>query len=261
MRAIEIALREIIVEQLSAVFGARWHKTQVPEDVRLKFGDAITVERRYPWLQLVPHHPIYYTDFPDLKKIITRNDNWTKAFAPVFGRSKDVILNMFTELEPLRNSIAHSRAISPVSVDIVETARERLRTALGADRFDVAVARTTLALDVYEILRALRQEGEVVSGRIRQCDPRVTLQVWLKAKDQWWFEETYIGADLAPIRAFFALAQDYCALPRSMVDGYRIERWLVERQFEQLAGSLRSSWQALKTPDNQNQEPLASGRS
>jgi hypothetical protein len=230
------------VEELSASFGPKWYRTQLPEDVRQKFKDAVTVEKRYPWLQLVPHHPIYYTDFPDLKKIITRNDNWLTAFQTTFGRNKDVVLGMLAELEPLRNAIAHNRAISAPAVNLIEDARERLRTALGPRRFDQLAAGNTVAPDVRATLFSLRQEGNAASYRMGRCERGLVLEVWVQAKDQWWFDDNYLSTDLEPIRAFFHLAQDYNDLPRSMGDGYCIERWLAEQQFEPVSQSLDASW-------------------
>jgi hypothetical protein len=249
MRAIENALRELVVEELSATFGQKWHRTQMPEDVAQKYRDAITVERRYSLMHLVPHHPIYYIDFPDLKKIITRNDNWTNAFQAIFGRNKDVILSMFAELEPLRNAIAHNRTLSTTSVRTIEDASDGLRTALGAQRFDSMAGRSTVAPDVHEILCNLRWESQVASNRIRHCTVCVPLDVWQQTAGLWWFEENYLGSDLSPIRAFFELAKEYRALPRSMGDGYRVERWLAERRFEQLFELMDSSWRPLKIPE------------
>ena len=67
---IETALRELIIAELSNVEGSKWYKTCLPNDILEKYRKGREVEKRIPWIQCIPHHPIYYVDFPDLKKII-----------------------------------------------------------------------------------------------------------------------------------------------------------------------------------------------
>jgi hypothetical protein len=230
-------------------FGPQWHRAQLPQDVAEKFALAVVMERRLPWLQLVHHHPIYYVDFPDLKKIIERKDNWTAVFCKLFGANKILFTGIINELEPLRNSIAHSRRISDASLDIIETAMHRLRTAVGADRFQALVASDTIAPDVHAILASLRNEAEIAATAMRRCEPGLALKTWAQAKDQWWFEDAYLSSELEPIRAFFSLAASYGALTRSMGDGYATERWLADRRFQDLETALRLTWDQLNIPE------------
>jgi hypothetical protein len=172
---------------MSIGFGPQWHRAQLPPDVAEKFSQAVAMERRLPWLQLVRHHPIYYVDFPDLKKIIERRDNWHTVFCKLFGANKTVFTGFISELEPLRNSIAHSRRISDASLDIIETATDRLRATLGVDRFQAVVASNTVAPDVYAILASLRKEAQIAAARMRRCEPGLALNSWAHVKNQWWF--------------------------------------------------------------------------
>ena len=77
---IETALRELIVECLEQAAGSRWYKTRLPENPLESFKMGRRVERECPWHQSVPLHPIYYTEFPHLKEIIERSDNWKDTF-------------------------------------------------------------------------------------------------------------------------------------------------------------------------------------
>jgi hypothetical protein len=54
---------------------------------------------------------IEYIDFPDYIKIITRKDNWRDCFKEVFG-SEETLRTKMQELEPIRNSVMHSRPIT-----------------------------------------------------------------------------------------------------------------------------------------------------
>jgi hypothetical protein len=81
---IENALREFIIDSLSNFSGPKWYKTRLPGDVLKKFKEAKIYERSIAWLELVPHHPLYYIDFADLRKIIEQNNNWTEIFKELF---------------------------------------------------------------------------------------------------------------------------------------------------------------------------------
>jgi len=89
--AIETVLRELIIERLSSVEGSKWYKKCLPSDILDKYKDSRNQEKRTPWLQCIPHHPIYYLDFPHLRMIIQRNDNW-KVFDDIFF-SKEILVS------------------------------------------------------------------------------------------------------------------------------------------------------------------------
>ena len=86
--AIENALREFIIESLSRFAGPKWYKTRLPGDVLKKYREGQQYERATPWIELVPHHPIYYVDFSDLRKIIEQNNNWADVFKDLYQRSQ-----------------------------------------------------------------------------------------------------------------------------------------------------------------------------
>jgi hypothetical protein len=105
---IETALRELIIEVLSKVEGSKWYLRRLPGDILQKYKDGRILERQIPWTQFIPHNPIYYVDFPHLKVIMERSDNWKDAFEPIFAR-KEVVIGILIEIEPIRNKIAHNR--------------------------------------------------------------------------------------------------------------------------------------------------------
>lgn len=118
---IETGLREVIIDCLAATDGPRWYIHRLPGDVLEKYRSARAVERAVPWARCVPHHPIYYTDFPDLHKTLCRDDNWRDAFAALFGR-KEFVGGMFAQLEVIRNKVAHNRKSTPIDLQLVEAA-------------------------------------------------------------------------------------------------------------------------------------------
>jgi hypothetical protein len=69
--SIEVGLREFIIAQIESKDGKRGWKTRLPADLLNAFRNAITYERAVKWTNLVPHHPIYYLDFPSQKNYST----------------------------------------------------------------------------------------------------------------------------------------------------------------------------------------------
>lgn len=111
LQRLENALREFISKELSKITPDWWIQ-RVPSDVRQRAEDRkAQSEKLWPWHLEKDLSLIYYVDFPDYIKIITRKDNWKDIFAPIF-RDKDAVSTKLRELEPVRNNIAHSRETS-----------------------------------------------------------------------------------------------------------------------------------------------------
>lgn len=111
LQRLESSLREFISKELSKVTPDWWIQ-RVPADVSQNAENRKAKdEKLWPWHQEKDLPLIYYVDFPDYIKIITRKDNWKDVFAPIF-RDKDAVSTKLRELEPIRNDIAHSREIS-----------------------------------------------------------------------------------------------------------------------------------------------------
>jgi len=130
MYAIENGIRELIIELLSKLDGPLWYKHRLPSDVLEKYREGIELPRRTKSINLIPHHPIYYADFPDLRKIIERQDNWKDAFSTVFVR-KDLISATLSELEPAHNALAHNRKLAEQDVILLEAASAKIASAVS----------------------------------------------------------------------------------------------------------------------------------
>lgn len=229
---IENALRELIIETLSNVVGSRWSKQRLPPDVQDKYRKGVEYERASNWMHLVPHHPIYYVEFPDLKKIIERGDNWRDVFSQISPR-KDIIIATLSELEPVRNKVAHNRVTTQDDVRLAAAAREALRNAIGLERFFTLASRCTHAKGIPSQLVALREESVRGIGKCSACEPLGALPVWHSVSKQWWFDESYLGAGLDEITSLFGALEEYDNLPRGRGTGHKIERWVCERNVEQ----------------------------
>lgn len=229
--SIETALRELIIDSLGDIDGSRWYKKRLPGDVLEKYRKGIEFEKGIKWLQLVPHHPIYYIDFPDLKKIIEREDNWEDAFKPIFSR-KDILSSTLSELEFVRNKIAHNRKATYKDVEIVTGAYAKLSESIGKNYFDQLSARCTCSADISERLTELQRESERSFRICKSCEPLEKLQIWQSTCHEWWFDESYLGHRLDGIVSYFGTMEEYFTLPRKRGSGHRIESWVKSNDVE-----------------------------
>jgi hypothetical protein len=231
---IENALRELVVEELSKTSGPRWYKQRLPGDVLKKYEDAVRLQRLTRWTNLVPHHPMYYVDFPDLRKIIERQDNWDASFMKLFGR-KELISATLSELEPIRNSLAHNRKISKGDQLLVEVCLGKVVSAIGPERFSRLLSRITVASSIGEELEKLQLELERCSSA---CNKYQTLQhsgIWESIDGQWWFDETYLGFSTDHIERCFQLFKEYGSLPRHRGQGYALENWVKKSEIDEIS--------------------------
>lgn len=229
---IENVLRELIIDRLSRVVGPRWYKQRLPSDILKKYREGITYERGIPWIRLTPHHPTYYLDFPDLRKVIEREDNWRDAFKAIFVR-KDILDAILGELEPIRNKVAHNRVATSEDSRLAAAAREALSSSIGPKRFSALASKCTLAKGIYKQLATLHRESEKCVRATSGCDALKGLRAWRTVNAQWWFDKSYLGAELDGIKRLFGSFEEYATLPRRRGTGHKIEKWVRERNIKE----------------------------
>jgi len=228
---IEVAVRELIIEEMQQYFGERWWKQRLPGDVKEKYGNSREVEATASWTELVPHHPLYYVDFPDLRKIMERTDNWDQVFQRIFSR-KDILDATLSELEPIRNKIAHNRKATPGDVEVVKGAFAKLVVQVGESRFGDLLLRMTIAESVPELLERLAEEAEQACVACKECQRIGELPTWHAVKSKWWFDEEFLGNSIETVVALFELFAAYKQLPRSRGQGHKIEQWVKTRDVD-----------------------------
>lgn len=130
---LENELRMAIIFCLAKRYGKRWWNQRIPSDIKDNHGERKGTKSKkiedLEELRLKGHdsedlHEIFYTYFPDLKKIIEKRDNWQEVFEDIFGR-RDVLVKL-DELYPLRNIIAHNRYLTKENADTVELYYKKL---------------------------------------------------------------------------------------------------------------------------------------
>ncbi len=222
---LENVLRELIIDSLSSLKGPRWYRRRLPGDILDKYKAALTIEKDIRWIHLVPHHPLYYLDFPDLRKIIEREDNWQDAFRALFGR-KEILGATLSELEPIRNKVAHNRRVTMADVQALKTAQNALKASLGEERFVQLSCRCTSLPSLVEQLKTLQAEAEAAFQKCCHYDEIGTLPTWTSVRDEWWLDDSYLGTYISDVDRFFHLAEEYMQLPRRRGSGHLIEIWV-----------------------------------
>jgi hypothetical protein len=104
---LENSIRHLIGRVLSANHGSGWWASRAPVDVRNRVQDRKVKESKTPWHGKRGGHDINYSDFSDLRRIITFN--WAD-FEPIFP-SQPWITQKLEELEPARNTLAHHNPV------------------------------------------------------------------------------------------------------------------------------------------------------
>lgn len=230
--AVEVALRELIIHSMELICGSHWWKKRLPADILEEYRKGREYERNIKWCQLVPHHPIYYLEFPSLKKIIERRDNWRDVFLPIFKR-KDILVSTLSELEPIRNKIAHNRKATVGDLRVVQGACGKLAASIGKERFWQLTSSCTLAPDIPTTLPNLQIEAKKALECCTAYRPLKEMEVWKNIKDKWWFDESYLGCGLNSIREYFELLSAYSELSRSRGTGHEIEAWVKSSNLKQ----------------------------
>lgn len=241
--SIETALRELIIEALSTIEGPIWYKRRLPGDVLEKYRKGREYEKSISWTDCIPHNPIYYVDFPDLRKIIERDDNWRETFESIFSRKE--VLSILVVLEPIRNKIAHNRKASHQDLETTKGAYSLLSTAIGSDRFATLATRCTARTDIPEQLAKLRKEAENAYNICQSCTALGELTTWKTLRKEWWFDESYLGNSLDELANYFQTLDEYSRLPRTRGSGYKIEAWVKSAGIDTKYSNAQAEFRAL----------------
>jgi hypothetical protein len=252
---IEVAIRELIIERLAKQYGPKWYLEAIPrgsggqKDGREvlsmldKYLRGDKSARSAPWAENIPHHPIYYLDFPELAIILEKKSNWG-AFQDIFGR-KEIALSSLRELEPIRNKVAHNRKASESDLRVVTGAYEKLSMAIGRGRMAELAGRCSNAEELPALLLALSREAERAHESCVGYAPLEPLETWRAVAGVWWFDSAYLQHDIGPIETYFRALQDYSSLPRARGTGHIIERWVKAEQVEDKYNAARAAFHGL----------------
>ncbi len=232
--SLESALRELIIETLERIAGPRWYRKRLPGATLDQFRTNLATDRASRWTNNIPHHPIYYLGFPDLRATIEQRENWSGAFAAIFPRNKDLVTTDLIELEFIRNKVAHNRLATAADQAIVETARAKLSTAIGPDYFRDLSMRHTVETMIPEHLEELKREADISFALCARGRKLVRFDTWRRANDQWWwFDDMYLAHSLGRINSFFRSLEEYKRL-WDETSGSGLEAWATTMDVKRL---------------------------
>lgn len=105
---LENSIRNVIIRVMKANHGTAWWSTRAPRQVQRRVGERRAKESEAPWHGRRGTHEIYYSDFGDLRDIISAN--WSD-FDHIFP-NQAWITQRLEDLEPSRNIVAHHNPLS-----------------------------------------------------------------------------------------------------------------------------------------------------
>jgi Swt1-like HEPN len=104
---LENSVRELVFERLAEEYGAEWWEERASSPLQKKITERQEKEGRNRWHVKRGAHPIYYTDFGDLKSLI--QTHWER-FEDLFPDQNWIVARL-DELEASRNVIAHNNLL------------------------------------------------------------------------------------------------------------------------------------------------------
>jgi hypothetical protein len=93
--------------------------SKVKESI-LKGWQSAKKKENMPWRKPLGFSLIYYSNFDELRIIITQSENWSQLFQKHFGRPEGIISRL-CELDSIRDTIAHNRVISSFDFESLKT--------------------------------------------------------------------------------------------------------------------------------------------
>lgn len=228
---LENTLREFIIANLASLHGPRWYKKCLSEAALDKFKFGIQYEQKKKWTATYIFHPIHYLDFPYLREIIIRNDNWKNVFQGICY-DRDILSATLLELEPIRNRMAHNRICTASDLTIVESAKIKLENLIGKKLTIFYNARQTTVSRLDNILYDLTQEAVLLHECCLAFKPISDTPIWHLTRMAWWFDSLFLDQDLSPVTTYFSLVESYMTFPRQRGDGIKLEKWYKLARFE-----------------------------
>lgn len=122
---LERELRKFIERELGKI-SKSWWNGRVSNNIRTNAENKkIRRETIWPWYPPTSTNAVDFLDFSDYRKIITEVRNWQDVFSKFF-KTAGFIETRLGELEPVRNDLAHSRSLTPRTIDKLRIYSEEL---------------------------------------------------------------------------------------------------------------------------------------
>lgn len=219
---IENTLRELVVAELGRVGGSKWWKQRVPGPLQQKATAGKVYEASQPWRGRIIYHPIFYLDYPELRAIVEKKDNWDDAFQPLFLR-KDQFSATFGAVEPARNRVAHTRVCLPDDLRAMDRAIAMLETAIGADRVIELSKLRSFVADGDRILERFRSDLSESHRSFLACE-HLAPERLPEALPYWLMAEAF-EHHTADLEALLSLLAEYSEIQPGVGSALRLLNW------------------------------------
>ena len=116
---LENTIRSFILSTFQSEYPSTdWWDKRVPVSIKITVENRKKKENKNRWHGKRGNHPIFYTNFGDLKDIIINGHNWTKF--NFFFPDQHWVISRLNDLELSRNIIAHNNLLPKDEVKRIE---------------------------------------------------------------------------------------------------------------------------------------------
>lgn len=115
---LENDIRDFVVSKLITTYPDKW-ESKIEIGLLKKWENLKNEELKSGWYASEEYSSITYSLFPDLRRVIEDENNWSAIFHKYF-KPKEVFSGYFANLEALRNKIAHNRPLNDSDIDRLE---------------------------------------------------------------------------------------------------------------------------------------------
>lgn len=131
---LENSIRELINRVMTANYGKDWWcertRRKKTKSIANTVKQRMAKEEKNRWHQRRGDHPIYYTDFGDLKTLLSSNED---KFFPDILSQKEWFMNAMDELELSRNVLCHMNPLDRTNIQDVKVKFERWQKMIEAN--------------------------------------------------------------------------------------------------------------------------------
>ncbi|MFW9970595.1 MAG: Swt1 family HEPN domain-containing protein [Candidatus Odinarchaeota archaeon] len=167
----ENRLRDFIEEVSIKSYGNNyWKELKINKRIGTQIKNRKKDENLYKWLPIRGDSDIYYTDFDDLRVIIS--SNW-KIFQPYFPKENWIIIYL-EDLYKIRNKIAHNIPIEEDERNTVKTLLNNIYSRLEIDLKYINLFSEDIPQSI-QYYREDEEESEKISKTMEQKNLEVTI--------------------------------------------------------------------------------------
>ncbi|MBK6759157.1 MAG: hypothetical protein IPH85_14420 [Ignavibacteria bacterium] len=227
---IEISLRELLKSTYEDEYGKKW-RSRLPGELLKKVKASQTEENR-PQFGYARLGPLYYLTFGELL-ILLKQKPGSQVAMQLGG---EVILKQLENILVPRNAVCHSRPVSTVGLQTIETLYAEMETALTRDGLTLLISETDTGISLDQacpdIVSALKC---VVEGLPNLPASFIEPEVFETARAQyWWAEDSLAGFNRSVVEAAIELVRDYNSLPTGVGCAATRQGFIEQRDMKEL---------------------------